>query len=432
MQILDWNNLQLSEQEAALRRPVAGDTAVRNQVADILEQVRLGGDEAVLNFSRLFDTAPANKLQVNRSEMETAWNRLGSAEQDAMRRAVTNIRKFHTAQAPGRIRVEVEPGLVCERLALPIDSVGIYAPGGNAPLFSSLLMAAVPARLAGVRRIAVASPPSATGNIHPTVLAAGYLCQVDEVYCVGGAQAIAAMGFGTNSIDPVNKIVGPGNKWVNEAKAQICQWPGGPSIDLPAGPSEVMVLADSFANADWVAADLLSQAEHDPVAQVILLSDSAQTIKSVERAVLQQLQALPRKAIAEESLKNARLIQVGNQRQMLELVNRYAPEHLIIQVRSPRKLLGGIRNAGSVFLGPYTPEALGDYASGTNHVLPTAGAARSYSGLGVQSFIKFITVQEASKTALRSLGPVVQKLAQMETLAAHSRAVAIRLGQSNE
>jgi len=427
MQIVNWNELTLCKQEEVLRRPNSDNRLVQDKVRKIIETIATDGDAAIMEYSRRFDAVAASRLQVDPARLQTCWQQLAPVEQDYMRRAYDNIKAFHKAQLPKSIRIEIEPGLIVERISRAVDCVGIYVPGGNAPLFSSLLMAAIPAKLAGVRKIIIASPPDEEGEVATIILAAAFLCGIDEVYCMGGAQAIAAMGLGTQSVPRADKLVGPGNQWVNAAKAQISQLPEGPAIDLPAGPSEVMVLADTSAKPAWVAADLLSQAEHDPIAQVILLSDSEQTLKDVEMAVKVQLQELPRKKIAAQSLQSARLILVQNTAQMLDIVNRYAPEHLIIQTENPRKMLAGIRNAGSIFVGPYTPEALGDYASGTNHVLPTAGAARSYSGLGTQSFVKFITVQEASKPALESLGPVVRKLAQMETLEAHARAISIRL-----
>ncbi len=428
MNILNWNRLNEAERAAALQRPQTGECAAKDVVHDIIEAVRRGGDDALKALSQRLDgCAPVNFL-VEPSRLEAAWQSLTPEAQSAMKRAARNIKRFHQAQWPKEVKVEVESGLVCERIIRPIDSVGIYVPGGTAPLFSSLLMAAIPAKLAGVRKVIVTSPPAKNGAIAPVVLAAARLCGLDEVYCVGGAHAIAAMAFGTKTIPCVNKIFGPGNQWVNEAKMQVTQIQGGPAIDLPAGPSEVMVLADQSAKPDWVAADLLSQAEHDPLAQVILLSMSASLVQEVKRSIAQQLTALPRAAIAKKALQSARMIVVENRIQMLKIANLYAPEHLIIQCESPKDMVAEIRNAGSIFVGPYTPEALGDYASGTNHVLPTSGAARAYSGLGLESFLKTISVQSATANALTVLGPVVQDLARMEGLDAHARSVGVRLG----
>jgi histidinol dehydrogenase len=430
MKILDWNNLRQAEKISALQRPKAASSNISQDVSEIISAVRENGDQAIAGFTRQFDGVVPKQLRVSASEIDAAWQGLGDETKTALQRAYGNIKKFHCAQIPTDIAVEVEPGLVCKRLVRPLDCVGLYVPGGSAPLFSSLLMAAIPAKLAKVSRIVIASPPNADGMVPAIILAVAKLCDVDEVFCVGGAQAIAAMAFGTETIPKVNKIFGPGNGWVNAAKMQVAQIAGGSAIDLPAGPSEVMVLADSSANTAWVAADLLSQAEHDPQSQVILLTTDLQIAKDVKTAVIEQLKSLPRREIAAVALKSARLILVSDFGQMLEISNEYAPEHLIINTANADELVAGVRNTGSVFVGANTPEALGDYASGTNHVLPTNGAARSYSGLGTQSFVKFMTVQRASKSALRSIGSTVQKMAQLEGLQAHANAVSIRLEAS--
>lgn len=431
MQTLNWNALSAAAQTDALQRPDTQSLEVRENVAGIIAAVRAQGDAALIEFTRRFDGVDLQQLRIPQSEIDAAWQGLDKNVQTAMRRAHDNIAKFHAAELPQEVAVEVEPELLCRRVTRPLDCVGIYVPGGSAPLFSSLMMAAIPANLAKVERIMVASPPGADGKIAPITLAAAKFCGVSEVYAMGGAQAIAAFAFGTESVPRADKLFGPGNQWVAEAKAQITQMPGGPAIDLPAGPSEVMVLADDEANPAWVAADLLSQAEHDPQAQVVLLTLSANMAKAVEREVLAQAEALPRREITKAALQNARLIVVQSRVQMVELANRYAPEHLIIQTRQAETLLPDIRNAGSVFLGAYTPEGLGDYASGTNHVLPTAGAARAYSGLGVESFMKFMTVQYASEQALRAIGPTVETLARMEGLEAHARAISTRIGDAS-
>ncbi|VAV95232.1 Histidinol dehydrogenase [hydrothermal vent metagenome] len=428
MQILNWNSLNPAQQTRALQRPGTDtDAATTAMVRKILATVRKDGDAAVRNYTQRFDGQTVAQTRVPAAQLQQAWQQLPEIQKTYMRRACDNIKSFHQAQIPQPLAVEVEPGLVCQRLIRPIERVGIYVPGGSAPLFSSLFMAAIPAKLAGVGSCIVASPPGKDGKIAPVVLAAASLCELDEVYCMGGAQAIAAMGFGTTNIPRVDKVFGPGNQWVSEAKSQISQSPGGPAIDLPAGPSEVMVLADADANAKWVAADLLSQAEHDPLAQVILLADCWQTAEQIEQQTKRQLALLPRADIARAAMQNASFIVVDTAKQMLEIINTYAPEHLILQLQNPRDLLADIQNAGSIFIGAFTPEALGDYASGTNHVLPTSGAARAYSGLGVESFVKYISLQEASFAALQNLGPVVMELANMETLDAHARAVAVRL-----
>ncbi len=426
MQILFWKELSTTAQADALRRPARLTNLVQTKVRDIIDTVKAKGDAAILEYTRQFDGVDVKKLAVDASEINGAWRRLEPRMKDAMCRAYENIEKFHGYELPQDFEVEIEPGLICQRLVRPIDCVGIYVPGGSAPLFSSLLMAAIPAMLAAVPRIAVASPPGEDGKIAPVTLAAAKLCGVDEVFCMGGAQAIAAFAFGTKSVPKADKLFGPGNQWVVEAKAQVTQLEDGPGIDLPAGPSEVMVLADDEANPVWVAADLLSQAEHDPQAQVIMLTLSKQMVRAVYAAVLAQAEDLPRAEIANKALKNAQLIVVQSREQMVQLANRHAPEHLIMQIAQAEELVPQIRNAGSVFVGAYTPEALGDYASGTNHVLPTAGAARSFSGLGVESFVKFVSVQSASASALRSIGPEVEILARLEGLEAHARAISLR------
>ena len=432
MQVLDWNSMGKQARAQALARPGTGAAleTVREAVAAIIHSVRTGGDAALAAASRRFDGIAAEPLCASQDELDAAWQALDERERVAMDRAATNIRRFHEAQRAQDISVEVEPGLLCTRRMAPLDCIGIYVPGGTAPLFSSLLMAAIPAQVAGVRRILVASPPGTDGRIAPVVLAAAKLAGVREVFAMGGAQAIAAFAFGTKSVPKADKIFGPGNQWVAEAKAQVAQMPGGPAIDLPAGPSEVMVLADGNASAALVASDLLSQAEHDAQAQVILLSTSKKCASAVREAVLAQVQTLPRHKIANAALQNARLIVVENKNAMLNLVNRYGPEHLIIQMQNAEELAAAVRHAGSIFIGASTPEALGDYASGANHVLPTGGAARGTSGLGLESFMHGITVQRAGPAALASIGPAVMQLARMEGLEAHARAVCMRLEQT--
>ncbi len=427
MRILDWNSMGENARAAALARPQVAHDALRAKVRQIIADVRQGGDSALAEYSRRFDGVVPRRLRASPRDLDAAWQELEESERAAMARAAANIERFHAAQKLPDIRIEVEPGLVCSRRAVPLDCAGIYVPGGTAPLFSSLLMAAIPARLAGVRRLAVASPPDRDGRVAPVVLAAAKLAGVQEVYAMGGAQAIAALAFGTETVPQADKIFGPGNQWVAEAKAQVAQLPGGPAIDLPAGPSEVMVLTDDAADAAFVAADLLSQAEHDTQAQVILLATSTAFARAVRAQVLTQLERLPRQEIAQAALEHARLIMVPDPATMLDIANDYAPEHLIIQMKEPEKMAAQVRHAGSVFIGAHTPEALGDYASGANHVLPTHGAARRYSGLGLESFMHYVTVQQASPDALAAIGPEVAQLARMEGLEAHARAIDLRL-----
>jgi histidinol dehydrogenase len=344
-----------------------------------------------------------------------------------MERAADNVRRFHAAQALAPLVLETTPGVRCERIVRPIQAVGIYAPAGTAPLPSAVIMSAVPATLAGCPRRALCSPPGRNGRIDPAVLVAAQLCGIDEVYRVGGAQAIAALAYGTESIPKVDKIFGPGSAWVTAAKQCVAADPHGAALDLPAGPSEVLVIADADARADFVAADLLAQAEHDTVAQAILVTPSAALAERVAEEVEGQQRGLSRHAVLEQSLARSRIIVVDDLATALEVSNLYAPEHLILQVADPRRWLDRVTCAGSVFLGAWTPEPMGDYCSGTNHVLPTFGYARAYSGLSLLDFVKRITVQEITPAGLRDLGPTATTLAGLEGLDAHARAVELRL-----
>ncbi len=427
MRIVTWSALDKATQADLLARPRADGGDIRAPVADILAQVRRDGDAALASLTQKLDGVAAKTLRVPPSDARRALEALPASARRAMQRACDNITKFHAAQKPQDIACDPMPGLNCALRIRPLDCVGLYVPGGSAPLFSSLMMMAIPARIAGVGRIAMASPPGADGRIAPVTLACAALCGVEEIYCMGGAQAIAAFAYGTQSVPRADKIFGPGNQWVAQAKAQVALESGGPAIDLPAGPSEVMVMADAAANPALIASDLLSQAEHDPQAQVILLCLRMDMAHNVEAAVQAQLADLPRADIARKALQSSAIIVAENTAQMLEIANLYAPEHLILQMRDADDLIASVRNAGSVFAGPLTPEALGDYASGTNHVLPTGGAARSIGGLGVRSFVKTMTVQRINADALRDLGPTVATLARMEGLEAHARAVDIRL-----
>lgn len=428
MQILVWSDLNDTAKRAALARPVGLDNI---DVSEILESVRAQGDQALFAFTEQFDDVKLRNLKVETSALKLAWKNLDATEQNALKTAKANIEKFHAAQIPKPIQVNISDGIVCTREPRPLDSVGLYVPGGTAPLVSTLMMLAVPAKLAGIKKIIVTTPPQKNGHIAPALLACAYLCGVEEIYSVGGAQAIGALAFGTESIPKVVKIFGPGNAYVSAAKAQVAAQIGGPAIDLPAGPSEVMILADNKANPAFVAADMLAQAEHDPLAQVMCLCASENFAMQITAEISTQLQTLPRKTIIAKALKNSKIIIADSTAIMVEITNEYAPEHLIIQLDNAKTLLPKIINAGSVFLGPWTPESVGDYASGTNHTLPTFGAAKAYSGVVMESFMKFISVQSLTKKGLKSLGPTVETLAQMEGLEAHSRAVSIRLASEN-
>ena len=428
MQILDWTLLNDRGKQTALARPDALlDENIRTKVAAILDNVRENGDDAVRAYTKEFDGAHISGLKVPARDLQTAWAALPSADKAALKMAKANIEAFHKAQLPKPIEVETMPGVICRREPRALESAGLYVPGGSAPLVSTLMMLALPAKIAGVPKCIVATPPGKDGKVSTNILAAAYLCGIEDLYMAGGAQAIAAMGYGTQTIPKCAKIFGPGNAYVAEAKSQISARMGGPAIDLPAGPSEAMVLADDDANPVFVAADMLSQAEHDPLAQVLCLCLSRAFAGKLNEEITRQVSSLPRKEIAIAALKNARIIIVPDTDTMLSIVNAYAPEHLIVQTKNPDSLTAHIRNAGSIFLGPWTPESVGDYASGTNHTLPTFGAARAYSGVCVESYMKFISVQSLTRAGLAALGPTVETLAMMEGLEAHKRAVSLRL-----
>ncbi|NNC36967.1 MAG: histidinol dehydrogenase [Acidimicrobiales bacterium] len=431
--MVNWSDCDKGERANVLARPeILSDAKILRNVDNILGMVRDSGDAALLDLTLKFDGIVLSSLRVPISESEAAWSGLDLLDQQAMQTAKTNIEAFHLPQKPKPLNVETMPGVVCRREPRALDSAGLYVPAGTAPLVSTLMMLAIPAKLAGVPRCVVTTPPGKDGKIDKHVLAAAHLCGVDEVYCVGGAQAIAALAFGTESIAKVAKIFGPGNAYVSTAKARVAQMAGGPAIDLPAGPSEAMVLADDQADPVFVASDLLSQAEHDTMAQVVCVCRSQKFAQCLTDEINNQLTDLPRRNIAEASLENGRIIVVNDRNTMIEIANTYAAEHLIVQIDKPESAVPHIQNAGSVFLGPWTPESVGDYASGTNHTLPTNGAARAYSGVVLESFIKYISVQQLSRAGLEALGPSVERLANMEGLEAHRRAVSLRLERGEQ
>lgn len=428
MNRFNWTELDEGARAEALARPQAiSDETLMQSVRDILADVRANGDEALFRLTEKFDGVRPSVLEVTAAEMRAAWLALPATDKSVIERAQRNIKSFHEAQIPEAIEVETEPGVVCRRETRAIDTAGLYVPGGTAPLISTLLMLAVPAKVAGVRNRIVVTPPSKDGKVNLVILAAAYRCKVSRLFVVGGAQAIGALAYGTETIPKCDKIFGPGNAWVAAAKSCVAQDLGGPAIDMPAGPSEAMVLADEAADPAFVASDLLSQAEHDVVAQVVCVASSKKVADRVEAKIEEQLKALPRAEIARQSLQYGRMIIAEERIDIIDIVNRYAPEHLIVQLKSPESYVGAVRNAGSIFLGPWTPESVGDYASGTNHTLPTYGAARAYSGVTLESFIKYISIQQLSKQGLKRLGPTVERLAEMEGLEAHKRAVTLRL-----
>ena len=428
MQHIDWKTSSKDARRAALSRPAAASRdEVFRQAASIIAAVRAEGDAAVRRFTAQFGGASPDDLRVSAGEFREARAALSAVQIAALERAVANVARFHEAQVSAPLSIETMPGVRCERITRAIESVGLYVPAGSAPLPSTAIMLAVPARIAGCTARAIASSPGPDGKLHAAVLVAAELCGVDTVYKMGGAQAIAALAFGTESVRKVDKIFGPGSSWVTAAKQIVAADPAGAAIDLPAGPSEVLVIADESANAKFVAADLLAQAEHDTIAQVILVTDSEQLARQVLDELDQQMRTLSRRDIVAQSMGSSRCIVVTDLAAAIEVSNEYAPEHLIIQTRDPRALLASVTCAGSVFLGPWSPESMGDYCSGTNHVLPTFGYARSYSGVSLLDYQKRITVQELSADGLRALGPTAVTLSGMEGLDAHGNAVSVRL-----
>ena len=423
-----WKNLGEEARGLALARPqTISENSLNAGVQEILSDVRQNGDEALNRLTQRFDGVVVDALELPKTDLKAAWDALPPSDQAVIERARRNIKLFHEAQIQGPIEVETEPGVVCQRISRAIETAGLYVPGGTAPLVSTLLMLAVPAQVAGVQNRIVVTPPSKDGRVNTIILAAAYRCNVSRLFIVGGAQAIAALAYGTETIPKCDKIYGPGNSWVAAAKSLVAQETGGPAIDLPAGPSEAMVVADNAADPIFVASDLLSQAEHDTVAQVVCVATSSKVAESIEAELEKQVAELPREKIARASLKHGRMIIAEERADIIDIINRYAPEHLVVQLRDPDTYVGAIRNAGSIFLGPWTPESVGDYASGTNHTLPTNGAARAYSGITLESFLKYMSVQKLTKQGLKRLGPAVERLAEMEGLEAHKRAVSLRL-----
>ena len=408
-----------------LQRPVADFSAIRSTVSEILDQVKKKGDEALKEYSERFDGVLQADLKVGVNEMESAGSTISEALKSAIRLAAANISKFHQNDKEKIRVVETMPGVVCSSKTVPIRKVGLYIPGGSAPLFSTVLMLAIPAKLAGCEEIILCTPPAKDGTIHPAILYAASVAGVDRIYKAGGAQAIAAMAYGTETIPAVYKIFGPGNQYVTVAK-QLVQLDA-VAIDMPAGPSELCVLADDTAIPSFIAADLLSQAEHGPDSQVLLVTTSLTLAEKVVAEVEEQLQQLPRKDIAKKALENSKVIITTNMESAVAIVNEYAPEHLIISCKEEDDIAEGIYNAGSIFIGSNTPESAGDYASGTNHTLPTNGFAKAYSGVTVDSFLKTISYQKITVEGLRNIGTAVELMAEAEGLQAHANAITIRL-----
>jgi histidinol dehydrogenase len=428
IELRNWSELPDTERSALLQRPaVAQDAAIREGAARIIGEVRKRGDAALYDLTRKYDLADVPDLRVSADEIAAAAPQLTETQLDAIDLAIKNVRCFHEQQLPTSILVETMPGVVCERVSHAIDAVGLYVPAGTAPLPSAAIMLAVPATIAGCPTKILCTPPRPDGTVDPAVLVAATRAGVSEIFKVGGAQAIAAMAYGTETVPKVCKVFGPGNAWVTSAKSQVSSDPAGAAMDMPAGPSEVLVIADAQASAELVAADLLSQAEHGTDSQVVLVTTSATLGVAVIAELDQQLTELSRKQIATAALKHCRIIVVPDLDTAVSVSNRYAPEHLILQIDNARDLLPALRNAGSVFVGAWTPESVGDYCSGTNHVLPTYGFAQTYSGLGVDQFMRQMTIQELSREGLGNLGDAVISLAGLEGLDGHAAAVSRRL-----
>jgi len=419
-----FNNPKISEWEKLSKRPTTSAVSLEKSVKKILKEVKAKGDRAVKKFTKDFDGVKLKKIEVSQKEIKAAEKSIAPELKIAIEIAADNIRKFHLPQLKNEEVVETMPGIRCFRKSVGIEKVGLYIPGGTAPLFSTILMLGIPANIAGCKEIVLCSPPDKEGNLNPAILFAAKTVGIHKVFKIGGVQAVAAMAYGTESVPKVYKIFGPGNQYVTAAKQLVQQ--DGTAIDMPAGPSEVCVLADNTADPAFVAADLLAQAEHGIDSQVMLVSTAESIVDAVLKQIEIQLDTLPRKTIAQKALENSKAIVFDDLDNAMDFVNSYAPEHLIIACKSASTLVDKVINAGSVFLGNFTPESVGDYASGTNHTLPTNGFARAYSGVSVDSFVKKITFQELSPEGLRLIAPTVTNMARAEGLEAHARAVEVR------
>lgn len=409
--------------QSALQRPEIHNNDTQDLVQQVFREVRLNGEKAIAKYNGLFDGYSSGTMCYDKDEIEAQSNKVPKVVQTAIQCAAKNIEQFHNAQMPRDYELVTMPGVKCWRKSVGIDSVGLYVPGGTAPLFSTVLMLGIPAKIAECTEVILCTPGGS--SVNPAIMYAAKVCGISKVYGVGGIQAVAAMTYGTEIVPQVNKIFGPGNQYVTAAK-QFAQTKG-VAIDMPAGPSEVMVVADETCPPEFVAADLLSQAEHGLDSQVILVASKESVIDAVEEKLYTQLSALPRKEIAKQALNNSVSIKIENWDEAIDLINGYAPEHLILATKNASALAGQVRNAGSVFIGKYTPESAGDYASGTNHTLPTNGFAKAYSGVSVESFVKHITFQELTANGLRSIGPTIETMADAEQMEAHKNAVRIRL-----
>jgi histidinol dehydrogenase len=412
-----------------LKRPTSNYSELEEVVSQIFKEVQTKGDAAISKYTQLFDGIAVGNTLVTNQEIEFAINEVPDELKAAINLAKANIEKFHLAQKSEKIEVETTEGVLCWQEKRPIQKIGLYIPGGSAPLFSTVLMLAIPAKIANCSEIIICSPPNKKGEIHPAILYTAQLCGITKIYKVGGIQAIAAMTFGTGTVPKVYKIFGPGNQFVTVAKQKATQF--GVAIDMPAGPSELLIIADDSANSSFIASDLLSQAEHGSDSQVILVTTSKTILYEVEAEISKQIQNLPRKAIAEKAIANSKLIYVENDAVALNLINEYGPEHLIICCENESFFVDSIENAGSVFIGNFTPESAGDYASGTNHTLPTNGFAKNYSGVNLDSFQKAMTFQKISEIGIKNIGNAIEIMAEAEGLQAHKTAVLLRLEYIN-
>jgi histidinol dehydrogenase len=408
-----------------LQRPSFDTKKLDEKVLKILEEVKNRGDEAVKEYTRKFDNASVNALQISEEEILGAEKLVPEKLKESINIAIKNITAFHNAQLPKPITVETNPGVKCWQKPVPITKVGLYIPGGTAPLFSTILMLAIPASIAGCQEIILCSPPNELGKLNPAIIYTAHRIGLSKIYKVGGIQAIGAMAYGTETIPQVYKIFGPGNQYVTAAKQMVAR--DSVAIDMPAGPSEVAVIADKSSNPVFVASDLLSQAEHGLDSQAVLFTDCDEIISDISSEIQKQIEVLPKKEYVRQSLTNSRIFLLKNKQEIMNMVNKYAPEHLIISTSDADNLAEKVVNAGSVFIGEYTPESAGDYASGTNHTLPTSGWAKSYSGVNIDSFLKKITYQKISKEGLMNIGPAVENMAEAEELMAHKKAVSLRL-----
>lgn len=418
------NIFDSTELEKLIQRPFIDSEDLNQLVKKVFSDIEKNGDESLKYYTYLFDKVKIEEIKVDKDMINNS-SLLSDELKEAMKLAKNNIDTFHKAQIQKSAKIETSKGVICWREDRPIEKVGIYVPGGTAPLLSTVLMLGIPAKIAGCKEIILCTPPDKNGDINPAILFAADLIGIDSIFKVGGIQAIAALTFGTESIPKVDKIFGPGNQYVTAAKQESLK--NGLAIDMPAGPSEVLIIADKSGIPEFIAADLLSQAEHGTDSQVILLSDNDEIIKRSQEELQMQLKVLPRKEIAQKALENSRAILLNSIQECIELSNIYAPEHLILAIKNPEKYLSQISNAGSVFIGNYSCESAGDYASGTNHTLPTNGFARNYSGVSIESFMKKITFQEISKEGLANIGPAIELMAEAEQLMAHKNAVSIRL-----